>query len=191
MNNNGNHTLEPLSEVSSMKRNLPDILTLIRLITGFVILGMSFAGENVYYAVVIITLAGAATDILDGKLARHYLGGKEGKLGKYDLEVDTVFLLCVLGYFLFSGIVISRGVGLGWIVLVLAAAAFTKKDKRVLIFSEVVTVISLLVITLIYNTGFFFYLIAPVIAAGLIVNRRRVLFLVFQYWPSLYFNKKS
>ena len=190
MNNNGNHTPEPLSEISAIKRNLPDFLTLVRLITGFVILGLSFVGKSVYTAVIIITLAGAATDIFDGMAARRYLGDREGRLGKYDLEVDTVFLLCVLGYFSFSGIVISRGLGFGWIALVLTATVLTKRDQRVLIFAEVVTVITLMVITLLYNPRSFCAIIAPIMAAGLFINRRRVLFLVFKYWPSLYLHRK-
>ena len=190
MSENRENNLKSEMEVSFLKRNLPDILTLSRLITGFIILGMSFTGNNVYTAVVIITLAGAATDILDGKAARRYLRNKEGKLGKYDLEVDTIFLLCVLGYFSFSRIVISWGVGLGWIILVLTAAALTKKDKRVLIFSEVVTVITLLVINLIYDPGFFLVVIVPVMTVGIIVNQKRIVFLVFKYWPSLYLNRK-
>ena len=191
MKDNSGYSPESKTEVSLLKRNLPDILTLTRLVTGFIILGMSFAGKSVYSAVVIITLAGAATDIFDGRAARRYLRDKEGRLGKYDIEVDTVFLLCVLGYFSFSGVVISRAVGLGWIALVLTAAALTRKDKKVLIFSEVVTVITLLFITLVYDTGFFFMVIMPVMAAGLFINRCRVLFLVFKYWPSVYLNRKS
>ena len=132
MNNNGN-SCEPTVEISALKRNLPDILTMSRLVSGFVVLGMSFIGASVYIAVVIITLAGAATDIFDGKAARRYLGGREGRLGKYDVEVDILFLLCVLGYFSLSGIVIHPAVGLGWIGLVLSVAALTRKDKRVLV----------------------------------------------------------
>ena len=190
MKHNSDYNQKSEVELSFLKRKLPDILTLVRFISGFVILCMSFAGKNVYYAVVIITLAGASTDIFDGKAARRYLGGKEGRLGKYDVEVDTLFLLCVLGYYSFSGIVISQGVGLGWITLVLTTAALTKKDKRVLIFSEVVTVITLLVISLVYNPIFFLAVIVPVMAVGIIVNKRRIVFLVFKYWPSLYLNRK-
>ncbi len=189
MKDNNSLHAQPAVEISSLKRNLPDILTLSRLIAGFIILGMSFSGNSVYSAVVIITLVGAATDIFDGKAARRYLGEREGRLGKYDVEVDTVFLLCALGYFSLAGVVISRVVGLGWIGLVIVTAALTKKDKRVLIFSEVVTVITLLVITLIYNPVFFLAVIAPVMAAGILINRRRVFYLIFKYWPSLFFNK--
>lgn len=81
------------------------------------VLSLSFAGTGAYLTVVILTLSGAATDILDGKAARHYLGeNREGRMGKHDVEMDTFFLLCVLGYMTFSGIVTERVLGLGWMV---------------------------------------------------------------------------
>lgn len=177
--------------VHFIKRNLPDILTASRIVAGLVILSLSFAGKTAHLAVVIITLAGAATDILDGMAARRYLGkNREGRLGKHDAEIDIIFLLCVLAYFTFSGIVIYRPIGFGWIVLVLIAFVVSRRDLRVIIPSEIVTVISLLVINLIYSPRIFGLVIAPVMAAGLIINHRRVLHLIFEYWPSLYSAKR-
>jgi hypothetical protein len=57
------------------------------------------------------------------------------------------------------------------------------------VFSEVVTVIAILVITLIYDPRIFGLVIVPVMAAGLIINRRRVLYLIFEYWPRIYSGK--
>ncbi len=134
-----------------------------------------------------LTLVGAATDILDGKVARHYFGeNREGRLGKHDVEIDTLFLLCVLGYLSFSGIVIHRAIGLGWIGLVLLATILYKKNLQVLVISEVTTVIALLVIALLYDPLVFGLIVVPAMASGIIINRRRVLYLVFEYWPSLF-----
>jgi len=84
---------------SFLKENLADFLTLSRGIIGLVILSFSFIGKDAYITVVILALIAGATDIFDGKAARHYLGeNREGKLGKHDLEVDTLFVLCVIGY---------------------------------------------------------------------------------------------
>ena len=170
-----------------LKRNLADSLTVSRIIIGLIVLSLSFIGKSAYVAVVILTLVGAATDILDGKVARHYFGeNREGRLGKDDVEVDTLFVLCVLGYFSFSGVVIHPAIGLGWIGLVLIATILYKKNLRVLVISEVTTVIALLVIALLYDPLVFGLIVAPAMTGGIIINRRRVLYLVFDYWPSLF-----
>ena len=170
-----------------LKRNVADFFTFSRVITGLIILFLSFMGKSAYIAVVILTLVGAATDMLDGKAARHYFrGDREGRLGKYDHEIDTLFVLCVMGYLSFSGVVIHRAIGLGWIGLVLIAFILSKRDLRVQVISEVTTVIALLVIALLYDPLVFGLIIAPTMTAGIIVNRRRVLYLIFDYWPSMF-----
>ncbi len=188
MNEDSEHSLR-LEEgnLRFLKRNLADFLTVSRVIIGLIVLSLSFIGKSAYIAVVILTLVGAATDILDGKVARHYLGeDREGKLGRHDVEIDTLFILCVLGYLSFSGVVIHRAIGLGWIGLVLIAYILSKRDLRVQVISEVTTVITLLVIALLYDPLVFGLIIAPAMTGGIIVNRRRVLHMIFDYWPSLF-----
>ena len=188
MNEDSEHSLRLEEEaLPFLKRNLADFLTVSRVVFGLIVLSLSFIGKSAYIAVVILTLVGAATDILDGKVARHYFGeNREGRLGKHDVEIDTLFLLCVLGYLSFSGIVIHRAIGLGWIGLVLLATILYKKNLQVLVISEVTTVIALLVIALLYDPLVFGLIVAPAMAGGIIINRRRVLYLVFDYWPSLF-----
>ena len=188
MSENCEHILK-LEEgnLNFLQRNLADCLTLSRLIIGLVVLSLSFAGKSAYLTIVILSLVGAATDILDGKVARHYFSeNREGKLGKHDVEIDTLFVLCVLGYFSFSGVVIPVTIGLGWIGSVLIATILSRRNLGVLVISEVTTVIALLVITLLYDPLLFGVIIAPAMAGGIIVNRRRVLYLVFDYWPSMF-----
>ena len=188
MSENGESSLQVEEEnIGLIKRNLADLLTLSRVVIGLIILSLSFIGKSAYITVVILTLVGAATDILDGKAARRYLGNdREGRLGKHDVEVDTFFLLSVVGYLSFAGVVIHRAIGLGWIGLVLTVTLLTKRNLKVLIVSEVITVISLLVITLLYNPLIFVLIIVPAMTGGLVINRRRVLYLLFDYWPSLF-----
>ena len=187
MDENGEHALKLEEELSFLQRNVADFLTLSRVITGFIVLSLSFVGKGAYIAAVILTLVGAATDILDGKVARHYLGeNREGKLGKHDHQIDTLFVLCVMGYFSFSGVVISIPIGLGWIALALIAYFISKMELRVLVIVEVATVIALLVIALLYDAAVFGIIIAPAMAVGIYVNRQRVLYLVFDYWPSMF-----
>ena len=78
-------------------------------------------------------------------MARYYLGeNREGRLGRYDHEIDTVFLLCVFAYCTFAGIVIPGVMGLALIILGLTAI-------------------------------------------GIVINRRRVIYLVFDYGSELFF----
>ena len=176
-----------IEDLNFFKNNLADLLTVSRFVIGLVILCLSFIGRSAYIVVVTLTLVGAATDMLDGRVARHYFRGyKEGRLGKYDAEIDTIFVLCVLGYISFSGVVIHWFVGWGWIGLVLLAIIITGRNLKVIIFSEVTTVIALLVITLLYDPLIFGLIIAPVMLSGIIINRQRVLYLLFDYWPKLF-----
>ena len=188
MNENSEHSLKLEEEnLCFLKRNLADFLTASRVIIGLIVLSLSFIGKSAYIAVVILTLVGAATDMLDGKVARHYFGeNREGRLGKHDVEIDTLFVLCVMGYLSFSGVVIHRVIGLGWIGLVPIAIILSKRDLRVLVISEVITVIALLVIALLYAPLVFGLIVAPAMAGGIIINRRRVLYLLFDYWPSMF-----
>jgi len=188
MNEDSEHSLRLEEEnLCFLKRNLADFLTASRVTIGLIVLSLSFIGKSAYIAVVILTLVGAATDMLDGKVARHYFGeNREGRLGKHDVEIDTLFVLCVMGYLSFSGVVIHRTIGLGWIGLVLIAIILSKRDLRVLVISEIITVIALLVIALLCAPLVFGLIVAPAMTGGIIINRRRVLYLLFDYWPSMF-----
>jgi phosphatidylglycerophosphate synthase len=177
--------------LSFVKKNLADFLTLSRVIISLTILSLSFIGKDAYIVVVILALIGGATDIFDGKVARRYLGeNRESKLGKYDVEIDTLFVLCVIAYFSFSEIVIPKVAGLAWIGLALMAIALSKGKPQILILFETAGVIALLVITGLYNLKIFALIIAPTVIAGILINYKRVLYLVFDYWPKLYSNWK-
>ncbi len=172
---------------SFFRENLADFLTLSRGIIGLVILSFSFIGKDAYITVVILALLAGATDIFDGKAARHYLGeNREGKLGKHDLEVDTLFVLCVIGYFSFSGIVIPMIVGLGWIGLALITTVLYKGKPKILVLFEVPSVVVLLLVSGLYNLQIFALIVAPAMVTGIIINRKRVLYLIFDYWPQLF-----
>ena len=189
MGGNGKSSLETETGILSfLKEELADFLTLSRGIISLVILSLSFLGKDAYLAVVILTLFGAVTDIFDGKAARRYLGeNREGKLGKYDIEIDTLFVLCILGYLSFSEIVIPMVAGLGWIGLAVIAVVLYKRKPKVLIIIEVPSVVALLIIAGLYDVKIFAFVIVPVTLAGLIINHKRVLYMVFEYWPRVFF----
>lgn len=181
MSGNGKSSLRIESGIHSfLKEELADFLTLSRGIIGLVILSLSFLGKDAYIAVVILTLFG-------GKAARRYLGeDREDKLGKYDMEIDTLFVFCILGYLSFSEIVIPRAVGLGWIGLALIAALLYKRKPKILLLFEVPGVMVLLIIAALYDFKIFTFVIVPAMVAGIIINHKRVLYLVFEYWPRVF-----
>ena len=171
--------------ISPFKENLADFLTMSRAIMGLTILSLSFIGKDAYIAVVIIALIGGATDIFDGKAARRYLReNRQSKLGKYDAEIDNLFVLS------FSEIVIPKVAGLGWIGLALMAIFLSKGKAQIVILFETAGVIALLIITGLYSLEIFALIIAPTVIAGVLINHKRVLYLVFDYWPKLYSNWK-
>jgi len=188
MSNSGKLSPEiETGNLSPIKANLADLLTVSRIFIGLAVLCLSFVGKNAYLAVVILVLVGAATDILDGRIARHYLGpDKEGKLGKYEMEIDTFFILCALGYLSLSGIIIPRLLGLGWIALAVVASVVYKKRVKILIVVETISVIALLIIAAIYNFKIFGLIITPAFLAGLIINRKRVFYLLFKHYPRIF-----
>jgi len=172
---------------SFLKEKLADFLTLSRGIISLVILSLSFIGKDAYIGVVILVLVGAVTDIFDGKTARRYLGkNRKSKLGKYDLEVDTLFVLSTIGYFSLSEIVIPRLMGLGWIALAVITVALYKRSPKILVLFEVPSVIVLIVSAALYNLEIFLTIIAPALVTGIIINHKRVLYLIFEYWPKTF-----
>jgi len=170
----------------SFKERLADLLTLSRGIIGLVILSLSFIGKDAYLTVVILALVGAATDIFDGKVARRYLKNRESKLGKYDVETDTLFVLCIIAYFSLSGIVAPGVVGLTWVGLALMAVIVSKRAPKVLLMFEIPSVLAILTITGLYDFRIFISIIVPVFFTGVIINYKRVLYLVFEHFPRVF-----
>lgn len=169
-----------------IKEELADLLTLSRIIIGLVIISLCFIGEDAYIAVVILALVGATTDILDGKAARRYLGeNRKSKLGKYDLEVDTLFILCIIGYLSLSEIVIPRVIGLGWMGFILTAVALSRRNRKILGLIEATSILALFAVAGLYDLETFVLIIVPAMAIGTIINRKRVLYLIFEYLPKV------
>ena len=190
MSENGERSLKlEKGNLYFWERNLADFLTLSRAIIGLTILSLSFIGKDAYIAVVILALIGGATDIFDGKSARRYLREeKQGRLGKYDVEIDNFFVLCIIAYISFSKIVIPNVAGFGWIGLALMLIVLSKGKAQILILFETAGVIALLIITGLYDLNIFASIIFPTVIVGVLINHKRVLYLVFDYWPRLYSN---
>jgi hypothetical protein len=91
-----------------------------------------------------------------------------------------------MAYLSISGIVIHRAIGLGWVGLALIAIIISGRNLKVIVASEIITVIAVLVIALLHSPLIFGLIIAPAGFVGIFINRRRLLYLVFNYWPSIF-----
>jgi len=184
-NGNGSPSLSVESDQPSwLRARLADFLTLSRVVIGLVVLSLSFAGKDAYMAVVILLIIGGITDVFDGRVARRYLGEKrEGALGKHDLKIDTLFVLCALAYFSFSEIVIPKLAGLGWIgVALIAIAAYKGKPKILLIF-EIPAILALIISAGLYDLGVFLLIVVPALFAGTVINHKRIRYQLFENFP--------
>ncbi len=171
----------------SFKERLSDFLTASRAFISLVILSLSFIGKDAYLAVVILVIIGGITDILDGRVARHYLGeNREGKLGKYDLEIDTFIVFCTLAYLSLSEIVIPRLAGLGWIALALIVIFACKRKTKVVLSFEIPSILALIVIAALYDLRLFALIALPALCAGTAINYRRIRYLLLDYFPKIF-----
>jgi len=97
-------------------RKLPDLLTLSRGLVAAVILGLGFAGARALEAVIILTILGWTTDILDGRLARKYHKPPTW-IGEREFLFDMVMVFSGLFYLVMSGLIN------GWLSLIYIAIA--------------------------------------------------------------------
>lgn len=169
-------------EESVVEWSLADTLTLSRLLIGLIIVALSYWGKDAYTVVVILGLLGALTDILDGMAARRWLQGRKSYLGQYDLEIDTLFIMSIIAYLSFSGIVIPQFVGFGWIILCALAAIFYKRRRKVLLFFEIPAICGTIICAGLYDFPIF-QKILLVIAAGVIFNFKRIRHLITEDFP--------
>ena len=80
-----------------MKKQIPKLLIISRLIIGFIILLLSFFKiENFQIAIVVLLTIGLLTDIFDGIIARK-LNISTENLRRWDSSVDQIFFICVVG----------------------------------------------------------------------------------------------
>ena len=185
----GNRNSHVFAEDShlSFKERLGDFLTFSRIIIGMAILSLSLIGRDAYIVAVILVIIGSITDVFDGKIARHYLGeNREGKLGKYDPEIDTFLVFCTLAYFSFSEIVLPQILGLGWIALALIIIVASRRKPQVLLSFEIPSILALIAIAALYDFKLFLLLVLPALCAGVFVNHRRIRYLLFDYFPKIF-----
>lgn len=86
-----------------MKR-VPDLLTASRGIIALAILSLGFVGPRALETVVLLTMLGWTTDILDGRLARRYKT-EATWVGEREFVFDMVMVFAGLCYLVMAGLI--------------------------------------------------------------------------------------
>ena len=86
-----------------MKR-VPDLLTASRAIIALAILSLGFVGPRALETVVLLTMLGWTTDILDGRLARRYKT-EVTWVGEREFVFDMVMVFAGLCYLVMAGLI--------------------------------------------------------------------------------------
>jgi len=100
-------------------KRIPDALTLSRGLIAAAILSLGFVGAAALEAVILLTMLGWTTDILDGRLARKYCKSLTW-VGEKEFAFDMAMVFAALCYLVLSGFIPSAPA----IVYVMVAAAF-------------------------------------------------------------------
>jgi len=98
---------------------IPDLLTLSRGLIAAAIFSLGFVGEGALEAVILLTMLGWTTDILDGRLARKYHKASTW-VGEKEFAFDMAMVFSALCYLVLSGFIPFVPA----IVYVIIAAAF-------------------------------------------------------------------
>lgn len=98
---------------------IPDFLTMSRGFIAAAVLSLGFAGEEALEAVILLTMLGWTTDILDGRLARKY-NKPPTWVGEKEFAFDMAMVFAGLCYLVLSGFIPF----LPAVIYVMVAAAF-------------------------------------------------------------------
>lgn len=109
-------------------RRLPDLLTLSRGLIAVAIFGLGFVGVRALETVILLTMLGWTTDILDGRLARKYHKPPTW-IGEREFIFDMLMVFSGLCFLVLSGL-INAWLALTY-VLVAAVCIIIFKSKMI------------------------------------------------------------
>ena len=138
-------------------RRLPDLLTLSRGLVAAAILGLGFVGERALEAVILLTILGWTTDILDGRLARKYHKPPTW-IGEREFIFDMVMVFSGLCYLVMSGL-INAWLALIYIVVAGICIAFFRSKMITMSFATPLVALPLIVASIKAPRAALWYLI--------------------------------
>ena len=122
---------------------LPDLLTLSRGLVAAVILALGVVGERALEAVILLTILGWTTDILDGRLARKYHKPPTW-IGEREFIFDMVMVFSGLCYLVMSGL-INAWLALIYITIAVIFIAFFRSKMITMSFATPLVALPLIV----------------------------------------------
>ncbi len=106
---------------------MPDYLTVSRGIIAAIIVALGFVGPEALERVILLTLLGWTTDILDGRLARRYNKGATW-VGEREFVFDMVMVFAGLCYLVMAGFIPVIPAGIYVTVTAICIAYFRSKS---------------------------------------------------------------
>ncbi len=106
---------------------MPDYLTVSRGIIAAIIVALGFVGPEALERVILLTLLGWTTDILDGRLARRYNKGATW-VGEREFVFDMVMVFAGLCYMVMAGFIPVIPAGIYVAVTAICIAYFRSKS---------------------------------------------------------------
>ena len=106
---------------------MPDYLTVSRGVIAVIIVALGFAGPEALERVILLTLLGWTTDILDGRLARRYNKGATW-VGEREFVFDMVMVFAGLCYLVMAGFIPVIPAGIYVTVAAICIAYFRSKS---------------------------------------------------------------
>jgi len=159
-----------------MKR-VPDLLTLSRALIAAAIFGLGFVGKSALPTVILLTMLGWTTDILDGRVARK-IKKPPSWVGEKEFAFDMAMVFSGLCYLVLSGLIPFVPA----IVYTMVAAAFIAyfRSKMVTMsFAAPVVALPLVVAYFAAPNAFLWYIIW--IVAALALDWRRFKGVVLEF----------
>jgi hypothetical protein len=156
---------------------VPDLLTVSRALLAGAIASLGFVGPPALEAVVVLTMLGWTTDILDGRLARRC--GKDASwIGEREFAFDMMMVFAGLCYLVMAGFVPFTPAAI-YVAVAAVCVAFFRSKSVTMSFATPLVALPLVVAYLEARQAAWWYLIW--IVAALLLDWRRFKGVVLQF----------
>jgi phosphatidylserine synthase len=125
-----------------MKR-VPDLLTFSRGVIALAIFSLGFAGKEALEAVIVLTMIGWTTDMLDGRLARKYSKASTW-IGEREFTFDMMMVFSALCYLTMAEFV-PLSIALPYVMVAAACVAYFRSKSVTMSFAFPVVALPLFV----------------------------------------------
>ena len=158
------HYNAPFGEGGDMQR-IPDLLTLSRGLIALTILGLGFVGPDALPTVLILTMVGWTTDILDGRIARR-IQKPPSWVGEKEFAFDMLMVFAGLCYLVLSGLIPFEP-AIAYVAVAAACIAYFRSKAVTMSFATPIVALPLIVAYFRAPTVLLWYIVWIVAALAL------------------------